>query len=108
MVGEGRNLSRVAAFEAVVEGLNDEDVLQGHTSLMIFPPMYEFQVVDHLITNFHAPDLTLMLLVSAFLKDAEGTKIPKIYEDAQSNGFKSLSYGDVSMFSQPGAVKTDL
>lgn len=98
--GEGRNISRIAAFEALVDGLDDEDVIHGKTSLMISPPIYEFKVVDHLVTNFHAPDSTLMLLVSAFIKDSNGSKIPQIYEDAQANGYRFLSYGDVCMFSR--------
>ena len=52
-VGEGSNISRIAAFEALVEGLDDKDILKGKTSLMITPPAYEFQVADHLVTNFH-------------------------------------------------------
>jgi len=52
-VGDGRHVSRIAAFEALVEGLDDNDVVQGKTSLMIAPPAYEFKVIDHLVTNFH-------------------------------------------------------
>ncbi len=98
--GEGRNISRIAALQALVDGLDDNDVIRGKTALMISPPLYEFKVVDHLVTNFHAPDSTLMLLVSAFIKDSNGTKIPQIYEDAQNNGYRFLSYGDVCMFSR--------
>lgn len=105
-VGEGRNVSRIAAFEALVKGLEDTEYIQGQTSLMISPPIYEFKCVDHLVTNFHAPDSTLMLLVSAFIKDANGTKIPRIYEDAQANGYRFLSFGDVCMFSRPGLTGT--
>lgn len=101
-VGEGRNASRVAAFEALIKGLGDDEVISGRTSLMIAPPYYEFRVVDHLVTNFHAPDSTLMLLVSAFLKDANGAKISSIYENAQDNGYRFLSFGDACMFSRPG------
>ena len=101
-VGEGGNVSRIAALEALIKDKDESDVLYGKTSLMICPPLYSFKVVDHLVTNFHAPDSTLMLLVSAFMHDAEGKKIPKIYEDAQANGYRFLSYGDVCMFSRPG------
>jgi len=101
-VGEGRNVSRIAAFEALIEGLGDDEVISGRTSLMIAPPYYEFHVVDHLVTNFHAPDSTLMLLVSAFLKDSSGAKISSIYENAQDNGYRFLSFGDACMFSRPG------
>ncbi len=101
-VGESKNISREAALEALIEDKSEVDVLHGRTSLMICPPQYSFKVIDRLVTNFHAPDSTLMLLVSAFLKDDEGRKISKIYEDAQESGFRFLSYGDVCMFSRPG------
>ena len=103
-VGEGKDVSRIAAFEALIKDKADSDVLFGKTSLMICPPLYTFKVVDHLVTNFHAPDSTLMLLVSAFLHDTEGKKIPTIYEDAQANGYRFLSYGDVCMFSRPESL----
>ncbi len=102
-VGEGSYVSRIAALEALVQDVNESDVLHGTTALMICPPLYPFKVVDHLVTNFHAPDSTLMLLVSAFIQDSEGRKIPKIYEDAQAKGYRFLSYGDVCMFSRPGS-----
>mmetsp|Transcript_4068 Transcript_4068/g.9411 ORF Transcript_4068/g.9411 Transcript_4068/m.9411 type:complete len:1141 (-) Transcript_4068:76-3498(-) len=99
----GRSVSRVAALEALVEGLGDDDIVAGSTALMISPPNYEFMVVDHLVTNFHAPDSTLMLLVAAFMKDGTGSKIRQIYENAQKNSYRFLSYGDVCMFSRPGS-----
>ncbi len=101
-VGEGSYVSRIAAFEALIHGLDENDVISGQTSLMIAPPIYTFRVVDHLVTNFHAPDSTLMLLVSAFLKDANGAKIKSIYENAQDRNYRFLSFGDVCMFSRPG------
>lgn len=93
-------ISRIEALEVLVDGLSDTDMIQGKTSLMISPPMYKFKVVDHLVTNFHAPDSTLMLLVSAFISDSSGSKITKIYEDAQDRDYRFLSYGDVCMFSK--------
>lgn len=99
-VGEGKSISSISAFEALVDGLDDGDVIHGKTSLMISPPFYDFKVADHLVTNFHAPDSTLMLLVSAFINDSNGSKIPKLYEEAQSKGYRFLSYGDVCMFSR--------
>ena len=81
--------------------LDDGAFLTGRTSLMITPGHYRFRCVDTLITNFHAPDSTLMLLVSAFV--GGGSTIRNIYEGAQLRGFKFLSYGDVCVFSRPGA-----
>jgi S-adenosylmethionine:tRNA ribosyltransferase-isomerase len=62
----------------------------GKTDLYIYPG-YEFKVVDHLITNFHQPDSTLILLVSAFA-GIEETK--KLYSTALKGDYKFLSYGD--------------
>jgi hypothetical protein len=59
---------------------------------MITPYSYKFKVIDHLVTNFHAPDSTLMLLVSAFLSKESNVK--NIYEEAQRDGFRFLSCGD--------------
>ena len=62
----------------------------GPTQLYIYPG-YKFQVVDHLITNFHQPDSTLILLVSAFAGIEE---IKKVYNIALEKDYKFLSYGD--------------
>ncbi|KUK77769.1 MAG: S-adenosylmethionine:tRNA ribosyltransferase-isomerase [candidate division WS6 bacterium 34_10] len=62
----------------------------GKTDLYIYPG-YKFKVVDHLITNFHFPDSTLILLVSAF---AGIDEIKKLYNIALDNDYKFLSYGD--------------
>jgi len=68
------------------------DILEGSTSLMIIPG-YEFKLVDLLVTNFHLPSSTLLLLVSAFT----GPDWKKIYEYALKNDFRFLSYGDSSI-----------
>jgi S-adenosylmethionine:tRNA ribosyltransferase-isomerase len=62
----------------------------GQTDLYIYPD-YQFRIVDHLITNFHQPDSTLILLVSAFA-GIEETK--KLYSEALQGDYKFLSYGD--------------
>ena len=89
--------SAAHALRAVIDGKQSNEVVQGRTSLMIAPG-YEFRVVEDLITNFHAPDSTLMLLVSAFL--GSGNKVRSVYEEAQNRGFKFLSYGDACFFSR--------
>ena len=91
--------TRVAALKSLLQGLDDDQVVRGATSLMITPASYKIQMADHLITNFHAPDSTLMLLVSAFL--GSGSKVRQVYEDAQANGFRFLSYGDSCFFTLP-------
>jgi S-adenosylmethionine:tRNA ribosyltransferase-isomerase len=73
----------------------DEDVLHAQTQIMI-KPGYQFRVVDKLITNFHQPKSTLLLLVSAFV----GGDWKRIYDYALGNGFRFLSYGDSSILTR--------
>ena len=60
---------------------------------IIIVPGYEFKVVDVLVTNFHQPQSTLLLLISAFVKG----DWHRIYDHALENGFRFLSYGDSSI-----------
>lgn len=66
----------------------------GKTDIFIYPP-YEFRAVDHLITNFHLPETSLMLLVDAFLRH-KGAKrnIMDLYAIAIENQFAFYSFGD--------------
>jgi len=66
--------------------------IHGETSIMITPG-YTFRFVEGLITNFHQPKSTLLLLISAFI--GENWKI--IYEHALKNNYRFLSYGDSSL-----------
>lgn len=86
------------ALKSLIKDKNSNNVVEGKTSLMIVPGSYDFKVVNELVTNFHAPDSTLMLLVSAFL--GSGDKVRQVYEDAQELGYRFLSYGDVCLFSR--------
>lgn len=61
-----------------------------HSELFIYPP-YEFKVIDKLITNFHLPKSTLLMLVSAL---AGKEFIFKAYEEAIKNEYRFFSYGD--------------
>jgi S-adenosylmethionine:tRNA ribosyltransferase-isomerase len=63
---------------------------RGRTGLKILPP-YEFKVVDALITNFHLPKSTLLMLVSAF---ASREHILAAYAEAVRKGYRFFSYGD--------------
>ena len=65
----------------------------GSTGIFIYPG-YEFKIIDSLITNFHLPKSTLMMLISAFY-DRE--KILKIYEEAVSEKYRFFSYGDAML-----------
>ncbi|MGI6073892.1 MAG: S-adenosylmethionine:tRNA ribosyltransferase-isomerase [Fermentimonas sp.] len=69
-----------------------EDHLIGETELMIAPG-YKFHYADAIITNFHQPESTLLLLISAFVGDVWRD----IYDYALKNNFRFLSYGDTSL-----------
>lgn len=82
------------SMQAIVDYLDQthQDTLHAETQIMI-EPGYTFHVVDQLITNFHQPKSTLLLLVSAFVKGDWHT----IYDYALSHDFRFLSYGDSSI-----------
>ncbi|MBT8145579.1 MAG: tRNA preQ1(34) S-adenosylmethionine ribosyltransferase-isomerase QueA [Gammaproteobacteria bacterium] len=68
---------------------------QGETDIFIYPG-FEFQVVDAMITNFHLPQSTLLMLVSAF---ADKEKILGAYQQAVAKGYRFFSYGDAMFIS---------
>lgn len=78
-----------------------QDTLHAETQIMI-KPGYQFRMVNQLITNFHQPKSTLLLLVSAFLgTDAEGTENwRRVYDFALAHDFRFLSYGDSSILTR--------
>ena len=82
------------ALLTLINYLDDtrQDTLHAETQIMI-KPGYRFRVVEQLITNFHQPKSTLLLLVSAFV----GEDWKKIYSYALSHDFRFLSYGDSSI-----------
>lgn len=66
---------------------------EGFTDIFIYPP-YEFKIVDKLITNFHLPKSTLLMLVSAF---ADRDFILKAYNEAVKERYRFFSYGDAML-----------
>ena len=69
------------------------DSLLADTQIIIAPG-YEFKIVDGIVTNFHQPQSTLLLLVSAFVG---GDYWQTIYNHAMANNYRFLSYGDSSL-----------
>ena len=64
------------------------------TDIFIYPP-YSFKIVDALITNFHLPESTLLMLISAFI----GLKnVKEIYKIAIENKYRFFSFGDCCLF----------
>ena len=66
----------------------------GETKLFCYPP-YEFKIVDCLITNFHLPESTLIMLVSAF---AGYKNTMRVYKEAVDNKYRFFSFGDSCFF----------
>ena len=85
------------ALQAIVDYLDatGQQTLHASTQIMI-KPGYQFRVVDQLITNFHQPQSTLLLLVSAFV----GGDWKTIYDYALGHDFRFLSYGDSSILTR--------
>ena len=96
--GVDANNVNVQKFQSANRAIKNEmersgtDTLFGTTSIFIFPG-YKFQLVDGLITNFHQPGSTLVLLIAALV--GEGWK--KIYQEALDSNYRFLSYGDSSL-----------
>lgn len=65
----------------------------GETNIFIYPG-FEFKIVDVLITNFHLPKSTLLMLVSAF---SDREKVLNAYEEAKKNDYRFFSFGDAML-----------
>ena len=90
------------ALQAILYYLDTthQNTLHAETQIMI-KPGYTFRIVDQLITNFHQPQSTLLLLVSAFV----GGDWHTIYDYALSHDFRFLSYGDSSILTRNDQCK---
>ena len=87
-------LSTLNSLRAILDWLDRHqlDTLTSATQIIIVPG-YEYKIVSHLVTNFHQPQSTLLLLVSAFV----GGDWRRIYDYALDHDFRFLSYGDSSL-----------
>lgn len=85
---------RNAAINAVLAHMQSTNMarLEGKTEIFIIPG-YTFKMCNGLVTNFHLPGSTLILLVAAFV----GNDWHKLYEEALTNDYRFLSYGDSSL-----------
>ncbi|MEL6535834.1 MAG: S-adenosylmethionine:tRNA ribosyltransferase-isomerase [Bacteroidota bacterium] len=86
--------SRKQALEAILSRMDvlGTDMLVGETEIFCFPG-YTFRVVEGLVTNYHQPESTLILLVAAFI----GEDWKSVYQAALDHGYRFLSYGDSSL-----------
>jgi S-adenosylmethionine:tRNA ribosyltransferase-isomerase len=89
------NITPSQALEAIVDRMNREnvDLLCGQTQIII-APTYKYRIVKAVVTNFHQPKSTLLLLVSALI----GDKWKDCYKFALENNFRFLSFGDACYF----------
>ena len=90
-----RQVTAADSLQAILEHLHAQqtDLLRGSTSLIILPT-YQPRMVQGIITNFHQPQSTLLLLISAFV----GEHWHDIYRHALQHEYRFLSYGDSNLY----------
>lgn len=99
---EGYSYTLKESVEALVSYLDSKglDRFVAETRIIIVPG-YEYRVVDYLVTNFHQPQSTLLLLIAALV----GDNWKNIYKFALENDFRFLSYGDSSLLQRRTGLK---
>ena len=91
---KGEKVTAVEALQALMGWMDRQQLTVLHSSTqIIIAPGYEYKIVKMLVTNFHQPQSTLLLLVSAFVHG----DWRKIYDYALGHDFRFLSYGDSSL-----------
>ncbi len=92
--GENQNLTKTETLEILMDYMERNQLphIEAQTSLMIVPG-YQIRFFDAIITNFHQPKSTLLLLVSAFI----GQDWKELYKHALESDYRFLSYGDSSL-----------
>jgi len=95
---EGRRVicvgtTSVRTVETVADDKGKLHACHGETQIFIYPP-YRFQCVDALITNFHLPESTLLMLVSCFSSREE---LLKVYKEAVNERYRFFSFGDAML-----------
>lgn len=90
----GPEVPALIALRAIADWMREYNLpeITGFTQILIAPG-YRFRMVTSLITNFHQPQSTLLLLVAAFI----GEDFRKVYDHALQNNYRFLSYGDSSL-----------
>lgn len=94
----------IGALQAIADYMDSrgEKSLTASTSIMIAPG-FRWRIVDRMVTNFHQPQSTLLLLVSSFLGDDGTPGAPRwreIYDEALAGDYRFLSYGDACLFTR--------
>ena len=97
-----RSLESAAWKSGMEDGkISDLKPFTGETDIFIYPG-YEFQVIDAMVTNFHLPESTLIMLVSAFAGKAN---ILNGYNEAVANEYRFFSYGDAMFLTKQNNTK---
>lgn len=107
---EADSLDTVEALEAILSHMDEtgEDSITANTAIMIAPG-FRWRITDSMVTNFHQPQSTLLLLVSSFLgqtgSDTESPRWRQLYEEALGMDYRFLSYGDACLLFPMRAIK---
>jgi S-adenosylmethionine:tRNA ribosyltransferase-isomerase len=98
---DNKNITPKQSLESLLRYLHMHHMEEysGETQLMIVPG-YRYRLLSGLITNFHMPQSTLLLLVAAMI----GDDWRSVYDHALKNGFRFLSYGDSCLFFNPNCI----
>lgn len=97
------NISTKDALQAILTNLtkNNMDYLYGQTQIII-APSYKYRITTGMVTNFHQPKSTLLLLVSAMI----GDKWKVVYDFALNHSYRFLSFGDACLFQRTNYTKS--
>lgn len=98
---EGRRViacgtTSVRVLETAASGTGQIKACSGSTNIFIYPP-YSFKITSGLITNFHLPKTTLLMLVAAFLGERGREKLFELYQKAIDEKYRFFSYGDAML-----------
>ncbi|WP_163711216.1 S-adenosylmethionine:tRNA ribosyltransferase-isomerase [Mangrovibacterium lignilyticum] len=90
-----QQVSKEESLQAILNYMekHQSQTIGAHTKIIIVPG-YRFRIVEGMITNFHQPQSTLLLLISAFI----GDDWKRVYEHALANDYRFLSYGDSNLY----------
>ena len=91
----------VRSLETASRQSGELQAYAGDTDIFIYPG-YRFRVVDAMITNFHLPESTLLMLVSAFAGQAH---IMTAYQQAIAQGYRFFSYGDAMFLTASNSAR---
>lgn len=94
VIAVGSTSTRVLETLGQAEDYESPEILSGKTKIYIYPG-YQFRIIDGLITNFHLPKSTLIVMISAFLGS---DKVKEIYSEAIKHEYRFYSYGDCCFF----------